>query len=427
MNLISYLNFYPMNKKILVSVVIFLVALVVVFFAIRKPLAESLNQKGLDSYNRNEYIPAEKYFKKSLKWNSKSAVTGINLVKSLLAQNKTEEAGSFLDKLNTLFPEHPEKYALEGQKLVMEDEFEKGIRKLNLAIEKDSMLSYAYYYRGIAKANLNDLNGAADDYLKARKLDQDNTDILIEGAIVLSKLENFDAAIENYNKILELDPSNTEAFLNRGNFKMKILDFKGSVSDFSNAISLDDQLAEAYFNRGKSYANLGIYDKAIDDFNKAIQFNHKIASANYNSGLAYLKLNKPGEAKKYLTNCIKYDSESEHTASAYYLLGIMEMMQNRNEEAIKYFTNSLKFDANRADTYYNRGIANGLMNRPQEAIDDLNNCLDLGMKSADVYFALGVQKISMNNFADGCSNLKTSAEMGNQRAVQMRVQYCKNY
>lgn len=414
-----------MNKKILISVCLLIALLLITYFSIRNPVSNSLNQKGLDNYNNSEYQSAEKYFKKSLIWKSNSSVTVINLIKSQLAQDKLEKALISLNKLSELSPDHPELFALEGQLLAMEDDFEEAIVILDIAIEKDSLLSYAYYYRGIAKANINDLDGAAADYLKARELDKENIDILKEGAIILSKLEDFDAAIENYDKLLELDPSNTQAFLSRATFKMKILDFNGAIVDFSSAIALDDQLAEAYFGRGKSYANNEDYEKAITDFDKSIQLNYKTASANYNSGLACLKLNQPQKAKKYLNNCIKTDTESEHTASAYHLLGIMELMQNNNKEAINHFNSSLKIDPDNTDTYFNRGIAYGMIKKPQEALNDLNKCIQLGMKTSDVYFAMGVQKIGMNNYADGCRNLKTASEMGNQQAVDMLKLYCK--
>ena len=414
-----------MNRKVLLSIGL-VVVLIVAYFSIRKPMADSLNQKGLGSYQENEYIMAEKYFKKSLLWKRNSTISLINLIKSQLAQDKITEAREILVKLIKSSPDNAQTYAVEGQILVMENKFIDAIDILSLAIEKDTLLSYAYYYRGIARANINDLDGAADDYLKARELDKENVEILKEGAIVLSKLEDFEAAIENYNKLIELDPSNTDAFLNRGNFKMKILDYKGAIDDFSSAISLDDQLAEAYFNRGKSYGNTKVFEKAIDDFSKASELNYKVSSANYNSGLASLQLNQPDKAKKYLNNCIKSDSESKHSANAYHLLGVMEMMQNRNEKALSYFNRSLELDPENIDAYYNRGIAYGLLLKPQEALNDLNKCLHLGKKTADLYFALGVQKIGMNNFDDGCRDLKTASEMGYEQASEMIIQYCKD-
>jgi len=415
-----------MNRKVLVSICLIVVILIIAYFSIRKPVSDSLNQKGLSSYQEDEYVMAEKYFKKSLLWKRNSSISFINLIKSQLAQDKITEAREVLVQLIKSSPENAETYALEGQILVMEAKFIDAVDILSLAIEKNELLSYTYYYRGIARANLNDLDGAADDYLRARELDKENVDILKEGAIVLSKLEDFEAAIENYNKLLELDPSNTDAFLNRGNFKMKILDFEGSITDFSSAISLDDQLAEAYYNRGKSYGNTKVFEKAIADFNMASELNYKVSNAYYNSGLASLQLNQPDEAKKYLNNCIKSDSESEHSANAYHLLGVMEMMQNRNDKALSYFNRSLEFNPENIDAYYNRGIAYGLLLKPQEALNDLNKCLQLGKKTADLYFALGVQKIGMNNFDDGCNDMKTASEMGYEQAAEMLNQYCKD-
>ncbi len=416
-----------MNKKPVVSVVIILAVFVVILFAIKSPISRSINEKGLNSYHANEYQLAEKYFRKALLWKRTSSVAMINLIKSQLAQEKTTDARKVLEKLKKIIPPQAETFGLEGQLLVMEDQFEASISFLNQAIERDSLLSYAYYYRGIARANLNDLDGAAGDYLTAQKLDQANIDALKKGAIVLSKLENFEAAIESYNKLLELDPSNTDAFLNRGSFKMKIFDYPGAIDDFTSAISLDDKQAEAYFNRGKSYANAEAYEKAITDFNKAAQLNYNIAGSNYNSGLASLRLNQPQEAKKYLSKALKSDTESKHSGNAYHLLGVMEMMQNKNGDAIDYFDKAIEIDPTYADAFYNRGIAYGLLQKPQKALNDLNKCLELGKNSSDVYFAMGVQKINLNDFASGCKDLRTAADMGNKQASDMSKRYCKQH
>lgn len=416
-----------MNRKVLVSICLVVIVIIIAYFSIRKPVADSLNQKGLSNYQENEYAIAEKYFKKSLLWKRNSSISIINLIKAQLAQEKIAEAREVLAKLIKLSPANAETYALEGQILVMENKFIDAIDILSLAIEKDGLLSYAYYYRGIARANLNDLDNAADDYLRARELDEGNIDILKEGAIVFSRLEDFETAIDNYNKLIELDPSNTDAFLKRGNFKMKIMDFEGAIPDFSSAIALDNKLAEAYFNRGKSYANTKAFEKAITDFNAASDLKYKVAGANYNSGLASLQLSQPENAKIYLNKCIKFDSESKHSANAYHLLGVMEMMQNRNDRALIYFNRSLEFDPENIDAYYNRGIAYGLLHMPQEALKDLNKCKQLGKNTADLYFALGVQKIGMNNFEEGCSDLKKASEMGYEQVSEMLTQYCKDY
>jgi tetratricopeptide (TPR) repeat protein len=381
--------------------------------------------KGLVNYKKRDYPNAEGNFKRSVFWKHKYIEAIINLAKTQLAQNKITETKETIERLCEIAPNNAETYALHGQLLIKAKDFISAIEQLNKAIASDSLLSYAFYYRGIARANMNDLTGAASDYTKAQQLDISNVEALIKGAIVFSRLENYEAAIENYNKILKLDPSNAAIFLQRGNFKMKIGDYKNAIRDFNMAISLVPDPAEAYYNRGRSFAQIEEYDSAIGDFEKAAELNYKMASANYNIGLAFLKLNQPGKAKKYLENSIKNTDNTENSGNAYHLLGIMEMMLNKYKNAINYFNLATEHDTTLIEVYYNRAIAYGFDKNYKNALSDLNRCISMGKQSAEVYFARGVQKINLNDFAGGCEDLTTAANMNYSQAQVMKKTYCK--
>lgn len=412
-------------KKAIILIIALLVALFVTYLVVRTPIARSMNAKGLESFKKTEFSVAENYFAKALRWKKNYSDALINLVKSQLEQQKPDEAKANLQKLIARSPLHAETEGLQGQIMVMEENYKGAIDKLTAAIKADSLLAYAYFYRAIANANLDNLEAAAEDYLKAQTLDRSNKEAFEKGAIVFGRLENFNAAILNYDKLLELDPSNTEAFFKRGTFKMKISDHKGAIADFNQAIKLNPNNPEAYFNRGTSYATMQELEKAIPDYEKAAAMNFKTAKAYYNSGLASHKLQRYDDAMKYLQKAIRADEAKEYSGMAYYILGVTEMMRNKSAKAIEYFNESIKIDANSADAYFNRAIAYGAMLEYQKAIQDLDKCIALGKKSSDVYYARGVQRISLNNFQDGCADISEAVKMGSQQAVAIQQQYCK--
>lgn len=420
------LYIHKMNKKVWVTGASIAV-LIIIYFLLKSPLANKYNEAGIETFNTGNYDEAGKNFKMALFWKHKSSTALINMVKVELAQENFEKTDLYMQKLLKYYPEHAETFGLEGQLLVKRKQFENAMISLDQAIEKDSSLAYAYYYRGIAKANMNDLAGAAEDYLTAQKLDIDNIEALEERAVVLTKLEDFNALIENYDALIALDPSNTSAFLERGNFKMKIADYENAIADFSQAILLNDKLGEAYFNRGISYAKMEKFGEAQMDFDRAAKLNYKKSGAFYNAGMASVKLGKTTDAKTYLNKVLQQKETDEYKANSNYLLGIINMMEGKNSEAVNYLNKAIEIDANYTDAYYNRGIAYGLLEKHIEALSDLEKCLKLGKKTADLYFAMGVQRIALNNFPAGCSDLKTAAEMGSDQAEQMRIQYCKQY
>ena len=414
-------------KKLLLIVSCLLLLIILSFLLIKSPLARKFNSKGLQFYGSSDYTKAEEFFIKSLKWKKNYEEGLINLTKCEIELKNYDKAWETLEKLKNISSGHAETTALEGQLYVIKQDFETALELLNRSIATDSLLAYAYFYRGIANANLGNLEAAANDYNKAQELDKTNKEALQRGVVILSRLENFEGAITKYNKLLELDPTNTRAYFERGNFKMKIGDFAGAAEDFGQTIKLDNTLAEAYYNRGKSNVNLERFEEAIPDFVRSAELNFKNAGAYYNAGLASLKISRLEDARKYLLQCIKADEQNEHTSMAYHLLGVMEMMRGRNEASIGYFDHSIKLDSAFSDSYYNRAIAYGMLKDYRPAIRDLNKCIELGNVSADVYFARGVNKISLSNFAAGCDDLKEAQKMGHQQAAEMRDQYCRQY
>jgi tetratricopeptide (TPR) repeat protein len=411
-------------KKYVISTFLVLLILIGFYFA-RKIVYGKTYSKGIETFKAQNFKEAEKYFRISLICKRKNPDALIYMAKIQFMLGKIKEAGSTVRKLSKILPNSAQYLTLNGQLAIVKKDYKSALESLNKAILTDSLLSDAYYQRGITKANLNDLIGAASDYTKAQYLDNSNLEALKYSTSLYVKLENYVAIIENYNKLLEINPYNSEAYLQRGIFKMNIGEYKNATIDFTKAIDLVPGLAEAYFNRGKSLAQNQNYLEAISDFEKSYSLNYKGSSSLYNSGLAWLKLQQPKKSKKYLEECIAIDVNNENTGKAIHLLGIIEMMQSNYINSIKYFTEAIARDSTIIDGYYNRAIAYGYIKNYQNALVDLNLCIKKGKKTADVYFARGVQKINLKDNTGGCKDLTISADMGFAQAIEYKKIYCQ--
>jgi tetratricopeptide (TPR) repeat protein len=400
--------------------------LIAVFMILRSHMANSYYKKGLANFQIKNYSAAEKDFKKAFILNHKSVDININLVKTLFLLNQLDACNISINKLAGIAPGHPETYALQGEYKVKTGQYDEAIELLGKAVSIDTTLSYAFYYRAIAKANKNDLEGAASDFMKAQQLDKSNLEALNKSTELLISLENYKGAIDNYNKILEMDTSNVSAYLNRANFKMKIEDFTGAIEDFDKLIRISPVCSEAYYNRGISRARLSYFKDAVGDFKEALARKYKTSGANYNLGVTYLNLKQPRDAEKYLIECTKDNSKEIDKGNVYQLLGTLELMKNDNAKAIKYFSGSIGSDPKNREAYFNRGLAYSYLKDYQHAYNDLDKCIQLGYNSADVYFARGVQEINLNNYAAGCSDFSQAYKMGYEKAKEMIQMYCSN-
>jgi len=411
-------------KKIVLFIGLILLLIVGLYFS-GKIVFHRTFKKAMVAYKAQNMTDAEKYLKISLFCKRKNSEALIYLAKIQFSFGKTKEAESTIKKLSEIIPEDAEYFALKGQLAVSKKDYKSALEELNKAISKDSLLSFGYYFRGIAKANLNDLKGAASDYTKAQELDNTNLEALKNSTNLYIKLENYVAIIDNYNKLLKINPLNSEAYLQRGNFKMAIGEFKNAIQDYSKAIDLSPTLAEAYFNRGKSYAQNENYLEAINDFEKSYSMNYKSSSSLYYSGFSWLKLQQPKKAKKCLEDCIHIDINNDITGNAMHLLGIIESMQNNYKASIKLFSEALAKDSTIIDVYFNRAIAYEYLKDYKNALRDLDKCIEKGKKTADVYFARGVQKINLNDKPGGCSDFTIASNSGFAQALEYKKIYCK--
>jgi len=167
-----------------------------------------------------------------------------------------------------------------------QENWDKLLASSNACIDLFPEWDICYIYRGIAKIELGDYEGAIEDYDKAIELNGEMKTSYFNRGIVKGKLGDYEGEIEDYNKAIELDGEDADAYYNRGIAKKNLKDYEGAIEDYDKAIELNDEFTKAYLNRGNAKYDLGDSQGAIDDYNKAIELDSEDAKAYYNRGIA---------------------------------------------------------------------------------------------------------------------------------------------
>lgn len=228
-----------------------------------------------------------------------------------------------------------------------------------IALEPDNL--DAYFYRGLAKYNSGDFNGAILDYTKVIFYEP-SADVYFNRGNSKYSLMNYEGAQEDYSKAIEINPEfiearyslavtkndledylgaikvldlpsvyksypilfqlarsyeglkdhvkalqnyntavllepNTNTFYARGEFFMNVNYYQKANSDFNAAIYLDKNNYPAYFFRGISSFFLGNYKEALIDFTMAVQNDVTDFDATIGLALTYFKLNDLANTK----------------------------------------------------------------------------------------------------------------------------------
>ncbi|MGT2468452.1 tetratricopeptide repeat protein [Mesorhizobium atlanticum] len=122
----------------------------------------------------------------------------------------------------------------------------------------------AYFYRGAARDDKQDWNGAIADYDKAIALDPKATSALFNRGTDWSNKGDYDRAIADFNIVISLEPSASDAYSSRGSAFLRKGEIDAAMLDFQQAIEADPQNGNAHTGLGTACRRkTGERDKAI--------------------------------------------------------------------------------------------------------------------------------------------------------------------
>ncbi len=255
------------------------------------------------------------------------------------------------------------------------------------AIEKDPTASVAYYSRGIYRTLQNQNQLAMDDYNKAIALAPRFADVYNNRGILNNKLGNNEAALADYTAALNINPKYTDAYYNRGVLYNMSGNIEAALADFNKTISLDSSKADVFDSRGYIYFQMKKTDLALSDYKKAIALNPDYADTYNNLGWLY-------------------------TSSG------------NSQLAIVNYNKVLAIQPDFFKARYNRACEKVKLNDCKSALEDWNYMLNQYPKENQLYYNRAMTFLKINDTANACSDLKTSEELGNKNASNIRNKFC---
>ena len=204
-----------------------------------------------------------------------------------------------------------------GQNALYFEDYMLSIQYFNQAIQAKPHLAQPYFYRAIAKLNLDDFAGAAadaskaielnpyltdawevrgvarqnmglnrlaiDDYSEALKLLPRNRSLLFNKAMALADLQAYDQARESLSEIIRYYPGFDNAYLGRARVALAQNDTVAAIADIDKALSINDKTVNGYILRADIAINgSGDYEKALSDIDHAIRLQPRSAGLYIN-------------------------------------------------------------------------------------------------------------------------------------------------
>ncbi len=252
-----------------------------------------------------------------------------------------------------------------GHNYLVDKNYQDAISTLNTLLKADPDAYEAYYMRGIAKYNLDDMVGAEQDFSATVEKNPVYTMAYYNRAITRLRMSNFDDALKDFAEVIALRPDFAGSFFSRGIAYFQLEKYEQAVSDFDEFILRDDKVTDAYINRGTSYLFLGDTVRAMVDYDKAVRTNMYDQRAYNRRGTLYLQMEDYDKAMADFDHAIKLDSTY---ANAYFNKAMVYANTKRPLETIENFSRVLELEPDNALTYFNRALT-------RSQIGDYNNAL----------------------------------------------------
>jgi len=293
--------------------------------------------------------------------------------------------------------------------------FYRAIAKLNLddfagaeadashAIELNPFITDAYEVRGVARQNLGNNAGAIADYRHALKLLPQNRQLMFNMALAQQTAGDLDGADSTFAALLKAYPNFDNGYVGRARLNLERGDTIAAEADITKSIDLNPDIANAYVMR----ADLAInrqqdYTGALEDMDRAIKLMPRSAGLYINR--AFLRYH----CNDYFGAMADYDYALQLEPLnnvALFNRGLLLAEVNAYDRALADFTRVLELKPDDIRARYNRAAIYKAKGDYTAAINDLNLVIaampdfaGLIMMRSDIYRKTGNIKAATHDY-----------------------------
>lgn len=322
-----------------------------------------------------------------------------------------------------------------GRNVLSMEDYMLSIQYFNQAIKAKPYLSDPYFFRALAKLNLEDYRGAEEDctlalarnkyktegyklrgfarqnmgldslaildYNEGLKYNPQDKYFLFYKAVAQTEIKDTEAADSTFSILLRYYPQFEDGYTARGRMKAIAGDTVGALADLDKAISISKNLLNAYLLRAQIEADRKNWDKAMADLGEAI--NLKPQEADLYVNRAFLRYN----ADDYFGAMSDYNYALElepYNAPALFNRALLRYEVKDLNRAADDLKSVLKLSPENFHALYNLGLVDLERGNNKEAIESFTAISKKYPKFYPVYYALAEAYRNMGDMRTAMKN-----------------------
>ena len=262
-----------------------------------------------------------------------------------------------------------------GQNALYFEDYMLSIQYFNRVIQAKPYLAQPYFFRAIAKLNLEDYNGAETDASKAIELNPFLTDAWEVRGVARQNLGKNADAIADYDHALQLIPRNRQLLFNKALAQSDIDDYEGADSTFSALLTYYPGFDSGLLGRARLNLSRSDTVAAVADIDKAIGINPNAVNAYIMR--ADIAINRDSDfdaARADLDQAIRLQPR---LAGLYVNRAYVRYKLQDFFGAMADFDYAIELDPLNDHALFNRALLNMEAQANDRALDDLNRVLEL--------------------------------------------------
>lgn len=267
---------------------------------------------------------------------------------------------------------------------------------LNNVLQKNPFIPMAYYARGFCNKNIGKLQEANMDFDNALLFSPNNQLYIINKVEVLEQMKQYDSALVWINFLIDISPKSIPLKFEKGKVLLMNSDTIAAYNVFSDIAKTDSLNADAW--NAKALVNLLMdnEDNALEDYNKAVNLGTKNPGTFANRGIINYRNKNYRQALADFDTAVQLDSLDDNILFNRSLLRI-EVGDYNN--ALADLNKVVSLNSESSEAIYQRGLINGILGNYNDAINDFSLIIDKHpsfipalYNRADIYAKQGDEK-----------------------------------
>ena len=264
-------------------------------------------------------------------------------------------------------PNMSEPYFFRGLAKYNLDDYKGAEDDLTLSIERNPYVSKSYQLRGLCRVFMEQYDSAENDFRRAIHYEPQNVGVWNNLVLCTMQREEWDEAEALLDSVMQFAPRNSDICLKRMQVSIKRGDTLAARRWVEDAVKYDSYSADVYQARAMLYAQMEEYSAAEDDLNRAIELMPARSGYYINRALVrYYREDLRGAMSDY-DMALNADPEN---LLGYYNRGLLRAQVGDDNRAIEDFDFVLKVDEENMLARFNRALLRDRTGDYKGAVED---------------------------------------------------------